>query len=244
MNLLFSERFTNAIKECNSLGGFSTIPLPKDFSENQGVIAKKQTLSFSAAAYNSSTLKYLRKVELNGGGFNVFNFVIFPDLDVVDLPIFGVDIISLPGNSIISIDFQPLCSSDSYFSGPLYSSHSRLTKWSNLLPSQPIPPALSQFFSPLAIFAQFPPIRNDELFPLAAEAVKDYLDCYLGLAESMKSIGSLNLQQQTLRREFLRSYIEYRIVNDPAKKLLTAAFGHEWTDTALSRVMFPLDLCT
>jgi hypothetical protein len=42
-------------------------------------------------------LKYLRKVELSGGGFNVFNFVIFPDLDVVDLPIFGLDIISLPG---------------------------------------------------------------------------------------------------------------------------------------------------
>ena len=42
-------------------------------------------------------MKYIRKVELKGGGFNVFNFVIFPDLDVVDLPIFGVDIISLPG---------------------------------------------------------------------------------------------------------------------------------------------------
>jgi hypothetical protein len=45
MNLLFSERFTDAIKECNSLGSFSTIPLPKEFSEIQGVIAKKQTLS-------------------------------------------------------------------------------------------------------------------------------------------------------------------------------------------------------
>ena len=54
-------------------------------------------LQFSATAYNSSTLKYLRKVELSGGGFDVFNFVIFPDLDIVDLPIFGVDIISLPG---------------------------------------------------------------------------------------------------------------------------------------------------
>ena len=130
MNLLFSERFTDAIKECNSLGSFSTIPLPKEFSEIQGVIAKKQTLSviskttiitntenlsneilrlqFSAAAYNSSTLKYLRKVELNGGGFNVFNFVIFPDLDVVDLPIFGVDIISLPGICIVNLYFDPI----------------------------------------------------------------------------------------------------------------------------------------
>lgn len=78
---------------------------------------------------------------------------------------------------------------------------------------------------------------------MAAEAVKDYLDCYLALAESMKSVDSLNSEQRTLRREFLRSYLEYRTINDPAKKLLKAAFGQEWADAALSRVMFPLDLC-
>ena len=42
---LFSEQFTNAIKECHSLDGFSTVPLPQEFSVIQGMLAKKHILS-------------------------------------------------------------------------------------------------------------------------------------------------------------------------------------------------------
>ena len=58
INLLFSERFTDAIKECNSLVGFSTIPLPQEFSEIQGVIAKKQTISVMNKTTKTTNTKY------------------------------------------------------------------------------------------------------------------------------------------------------------------------------------------
>ena len=41
----FSAQFTDAIKECYGLDGFSTSPLSPEFSVVQGMIAKKQMIS-------------------------------------------------------------------------------------------------------------------------------------------------------------------------------------------------------
>ena len=42
---LFSEQFTDAIKECYTLDGFSIVSLPQELSVIQGMIAKKQMIS-------------------------------------------------------------------------------------------------------------------------------------------------------------------------------------------------------
>ena len=45
--------------------------------------------------------------------------------------------------------------------------------------------------------------------------------------------------EQSVCTQFLREYIDYRVDNDPAHKLLCAAFGDAWTNEVLRTVVFP-----
>ena len=60
-------------------------------------------------------------VKMDGSGIQVLNLVIFPKFGCSLLPVFGADLVSLPGNKhLIAIDFQPLsedASLDQVFSG-------------------------------------------------------------------------------------------------------------------------------
>ena len=38
---------------------------------------------------------------------------------------------------------------------------------------------------------------------------------------------------------FIDNYLNYRIVNDPAKNMLYSAFGKNWTDYVLRNIIFP-----
>ena len=44
----------------------------------------------------------------------------------------------------------------------------------------------------------------------------------------------------SIDEDFLRQYLTYRTVKDPAKRLLVGAFGGEWTERVLREVMFPM----
>jgi len=162
-----------------------------------------------------------------------------------------VDIVLLPGNSLVSIDFQPLSREESYLTGPLYANYrDRLQKWLTVLPCQPVPTKVATYFSPLCLFAQFPPTQNAALFDLVGEALYEYIDCYLMAAglQSSAMTGDGKANEDSLlcssdRKQVLWDYLEYRTVNDPAKKLLTGAFGQKWTEDVLSQVLFPKDIC-
>lgn len=72
------------------------VPLPADYAAAQGSINKKDAVQYDCDAYQSSQLSYLRILRFEGAGFNVFNCVALPKL-IYDLPILGIDIVSLPG---------------------------------------------------------------------------------------------------------------------------------------------------
>ena len=105
------------------------------------------------------------------------------------------------------------------------------------------------------MFSQFTPDKNDALFFLTGQAFKEFLTCYLAAAKEAPSFESSSvavtetsegLAGKTVkeqRREAMETYLEYRAVNDPAKRLLTAAFGKEWTEAVLYQVLFPQNLC-
>jgi hypothetical protein len=67
-----------------------------EFRESVGHFSASNVINFSSSTYRNSYFQYIRSVIFFGNGYNVFNFVIFPKIEY-DIPIFGVDIVSLPG---------------------------------------------------------------------------------------------------------------------------------------------------
>ena len=66
------------------------------FSACAGTVAGgKVPVEFRAAAFRGPLLRHVRSVSFTGEGYDVFNFLAVPAPGVA-LPIFGVDIVSLP----------------------------------------------------------------------------------------------------------------------------------------------------
>ncbi|RYH12565.1 hypothetical protein EON65_37955 [archaeon] len=80
------------------------IQLPADYAFAEGSINKKDLVQYRCDAYQAPKLSYLRILRFEGSGFNVFNCVALPEL-AYDLPILGIDIVSLPGISTLSYLF-------------------------------------------------------------------------------------------------------------------------------------------
>ena len=69
------------------------------------------------------------------------------------------------------------------------------------------------------------------------QALNDYTQTY---AEHVHHDHSNPIDHtDPIDETFLKEYLDYRIVKDPAKRLLIGAFGEEWTEKALRDVMFP-----
>jgi hypothetical protein len=79
------------------------------------------------------------------------------------------------------------------------------------------------------------------------EALFEYLSCYLDLVATTTSFSASFSASATEelgeREQGMERYLRYRIENDPARRLLSAAFGSAWTEQAIEQVMFPLHTC-
>jgi Ferredoxin-dependent bilin reductase len=70
------------------------IAIDKALSQCTGTIGKND-VTYRASAFRSKSLRYLRVVSFVGEGYDVFNLLAVPKSGV-DLPILGIDIVSLP----------------------------------------------------------------------------------------------------------------------------------------------------
>ena len=96
--------------------GLNPIEIPGKFKSCKGVIGRDKTIEFSSVAYKNDYFDYMRLVSFNGSGYAVMNLVILPNLDY-NLPIFGVDVVSLPGKFTLvlcEIVFANVCIFHSY----------------------------------------------------------------------------------------------------------------------------------
>lgn len=104
-------------------------------------------------------------------------------------------------------------------------------KWHTELPSGgELPLDAQRFFSPYALWTRLPSIASVVL----ENAVEDYVRTYAEVVDN-----SYSNTEYPIDETFLSEYLEYRIVKDPAKRLLVGAFGEEWTEKVLREVMFP-----
>lgn len=74
---------------------FTKISIPAEFASREGVL-NKGLVKIQLRSYQCQKLSCLRTICFEGAGFHVFNLIAVPEIQY-DLPIFGVDIVSLPG---------------------------------------------------------------------------------------------------------------------------------------------------
>ena len=137
-----------------------------------------------------------------------------------------------------AIDFQPLNTSEDYFIGKNYKPYEFIfNKWQNQFPTGGnLPQEAIQYFSPYAIWTRFPHSDDNNMIPLLDEALSDYLMSYKDiLIKTTNKCMSNNID----RKLIMGNYLNYRIEKDPAKGILYASFGNEWTEYVLNSVLFP-----
>jgi hypothetical protein len=165
-NLAPGSQFSTFCQPC--LDHFAPFMAPVDvdprFSACAGAVAGgKVPVEFRASAFRGPLLRHVRVVSFTGEGYDVFNFLAVPAPGVA-LPLFGVDIVSLPraspspplccdaslpsfcvltissrsssGGSLAAIDFQPhVPDRVALFQSPLYAPlHAPHAAWQALLP--------------------------------------------------------------------------------------------------------------
>jgi Ferredoxin-dependent bilin reductase len=180
-------------------------------------------------------------------GIQVLNVVILPR-QTSTLPIWGADFVSLPSDKhLLLLDAQPVDAGvrvgrisefDAYWREwyQRYDIASRFP-WGGDLPD-PVKP----FVSSNALWTRFSSSMDDSeglrrVNPVDSikdhlqPVVESHLDIYLTrLADFSWANSNRNLQSD---------YIRYRRENDPARPMLKALYGEEWTESLLSKVMFP-----
>lgn len=227
--------YVDAMKCLDQTEVRTVINIPNEFKTNDGKI-RGSNIQFECKAFNSTHIRWGRMVSFNGGGYTVLNLVLLPKREY-DIPIFGVDIVSLPGGVLAAIDFQPLDNNPDYFNSQSYEPFKeRFMKWNNCLPNVGgIPETVKDYFSPTALWTRFPLNDTASLLTVRAAFI-DYMDCYRDLLTDCPMTEPALLSK---RDSAMSAYLLYRIENDPAKMMLYGAFGKAWTDEVLREVIFP-----
>lgn len=235
--IAFENLYAASIECLEKSENLTHIEIPKELASKEGVI-KGSVIKFVCKVVVSKHIRWGRLVSFRGSAYNVLNVVLLPKCQY-DIPIFGVDIVCLPGGVLAAIDFQPLNKSLEYFQGRAYEPYKqRFAHWNSRVPDVGgIPGSVKDYFSPTALWTRFP-LNDTESLSSIGSAFLDYMDCYRDLLANCPVTDPSIL---SVREEKLAAYLNYRIENDPAKNLLHGAFGKEWTDRVLREVIFPKD---
>jgi len=181
-------------------------------------------------------------------GIHVLNLVIFPNKEF-DLPIFGADVVSLPGGRhLVAIDFQPvriaspteptkgaLSLSEEHMSQlkSLHEKYSQILEWGG-----DIPEPAQRFFSPYALWTRLNGTDAVNILQTTIfECFQDYLDLYVELLESKDTLTCDDEVRGAIVSGH-RDYLAYRSANDPARPLLKRLYGEEWSERLITQVLF------
>lgn len=189
-------------------------------------------------------------------GIQVLNFVVLPNADTT-LPVLGIDLVTLPGSkNLLLLDAQPMTHPnphESHWEG-WFDEHVKSSEKSEN-DEEPLkyawggdfPEPVQKYVSKYALWTRLQNLSENEeekgTTPAAAAiqgdifvAFRAHLDAYLDLLGQYE--GNITAVEGDNHQP---SYLDYRRNNDPAKPMLNALYGPEWTQTLLDNVLFPQD---
>jgi len=225
------------------LGPLEDYEIPPELREAKTADGKTSTKT--VAFSSGDRLRHIRAALVGPAdpaepGARVLNFVCFPNPDY-DLPVFGADLVTLPGGHLILIDLHPMVPAAEHSRvvlpaiAPIHAryqgSESSSLPWGGELPEKAKP-----FFSPAVLWTRLPADSTGTAkleSEVCSGALFDYLDVFLDLVASAEP----RLPSDD-RAEAQRRYSRYRIENDPARGMLTRMHGEEWTERLINEVLF------
>ncbi|KAG7355649.1 ferredoxin-dependent bilin reductase [Nitzschia inconspicua] len=178
---------------------------------------------------------------IHSPGIQVLNFVFLPN-EYTSLPVLGIDLVSLPGSKhLLLMDAQPMtdpnnCAWDNNHWKAWYDRY--VSKNGSKFPwGGDFPEEVKKFVSPHSLWTRLQEV-DDPISVIQEDvwqAFKEHLDLYLELLatyeeDPLSQVAGENAQP---------AYLDYRRANDPAKPMLNALYGKEWTNNLLDQVLFP-----
>jgi Ferredoxin-dependent bilin reductase len=178
---------------------------------------------------------------LHSQGIHVLNFVVLPS-NRTNLPVLGIDLVSLPGSKhLLLLDAQPMTLDvvvawqdhwKAWHDQHVAAKSNSVFPWGGDFP-EPV----QQYVSPHSLWTRLQEVED----PITViqndvwQAFREHLDLYLELLATYEmdpigQVGGDNVQP---------AYLDYRRANDPAKPMLNALYGKEWTEELLNQVLFP-----
>ena len=257
-NTLQSKGFISPSSEISSSDNKSSSSklVPNDLAENdalakgpdglrvkievQGAEGSSSTSALRLARYALLETRTSASVPVQSG-IHVLNLVLFPKTNLDNVPIFGADLVTLPGNKhLVVIDFQPFLKQSSHGEnkeevarGLLRLPNEKLQKRLEDLhelhvvkneKDMPwggdIPPKAQRFFSNYALWTR---LIGEEALDIVHtkvyDAFVDYLDLYIDILKAAENEEQENYSRDELM-EGHTSYLNYRRENDPARPML------------------------
>ncbi|CBJ33174.1 phycoerythrobilin:ferredoxin oxidoreductase [Ectocarpus siliculosus] len=221
--------------------GLEPYPIPEGLEGNCAVVGKGrnlQTVETSITAFRSKKFRQVRAALVETDhATQVLNLVMFPSPSY-DLPIFGADLVTLPGVHLICIDLQPAHPAQQLDAKADEAMHEAYKRHVEALPwGGDLPEAAQKFFSPHCLWAKLDP--KEAVEQKALDAMMDYLREYLRLVEDAEPVeGDGPLAEISSGHA---EYSKYRRENDPARGMLTRFYGAEWTEAAIAGILFDFD---
>ncbi|EJK48675.1 hypothetical protein THAOC_32507, partial [Thalassiosira oceanica] len=248
---------STVVASLRSIDEFPSLRAAPDVNNNKSVLRLARSAFLETQTVDNNTPL------VNPMTIHVLNFVLFPSTSIVDggspqgFPIFGADVVSLPGNKhLVALDFQPIlkvgesASPQTLLPKRYIAFEERLrdlhTKYEKSLPwGGDIPPAAQRFFSPYALWTRLADEDAMETVQSTVlDAFKDYIDVYHDLMKSVQAdVDSGRLEFEDDRdnhvMEGQHDYLNYRRTNDPARPMLKRLYGDEWAEHVIQCILFP-----
>lgn len=172
-----------------------------------------------------------------GDSCQVFNSLWYPSYEY-DTPLFGVDLISLGKNRVLSvIDFQPLHPTSEYsarYIQPLGAIREKYFDLQGTLSGKFYDD--TSFFSKNMLFGRF--TDESKLKSVVLPAYSEYLHEYIKLMD--KAVPNHDAKAVEVVKNRQVAYDVYSAAKDPAIGLFDAYFGKQWSSSFVSDFLFTL----
>ena len=222
---------------------FQEYKIPSEYSYKESTYgSRKNNINAILCTWagKNERINFCRSVCINSPSYCVLNFLIIPKSQY-NIPLLGIDFVSLPNYHLIVLDFQPsLHISKQFDKNLLKELFSIKDEFHQTVPmAAKMSEQISQFFSPGVIWSKLPKeeisenLINNNLYP----TFQKYLDLYLNILFRAEEVD-LKVQKELINGQI--QYLEYRKSKDPARPMLKVLFGETFTESLINNFLFKI----
>ena len=222
---------------------FQEYKIPSEYSYKESTYgSRKNNINAILCTWagKNERINFCRSVCINSPSYCVLNFLIIPKSQY-NIPLLGIDFVSLPNYHLIVLDFQPSLHISKQFDKDLLKElFSLKDEFHQTVPmAAKMSEQISQFFSPGVIWSKLPKeeisenLINNNLYP----TFQKYLDLYLNILFRAEEVD-LKVQKELINGQI--QYLEYRKSKDPARPMLKVLFGETFTESLINNFLFKI----